>query len=187
MTNFIFKSQGTYKKLCQQLVIIQSELRAQRQDNIQIMFLLNKLLTNKKLQSQVDEFFEPDDQIEPEPAQEQGLGLIVSKGQQSGSPKVSSISRTPKRFWFGPAYEGFKQASRTYGFYKDIKSYLPETYLEKYKYKPGKRITGALQKTKGFLSAYNKQYKKRRRPYCEYGNWSSKSFTCKSSKHTTFN
>ncbi len=58
MTNFIFKSQGTYKKLCQQLVIIQNELRAQRQDNIQIMFLLNKLLTNKKLQTQVDDFYE---------------------------------------------------------------------------------------------------------------------------------
>ncbi len=58
MTNFIFKSQGTYKKLCQQLVIIQNELRAQRQDNIQIMFLLNKLLVNKNLQKQVDEYFE---------------------------------------------------------------------------------------------------------------------------------
>ncbi len=61
MTNFIFKSQGTYKKLCQQLVMIQSELRAQRQDNIQIMFLLNKLLVNKNLQKQVDDYFEEDD------------------------------------------------------------------------------------------------------------------------------
>ncbi len=58
MTNFIFKSQGTYKKLCQQLVIIQNELRAQRQDNIQILYLLNKLLVNKNLQKQVDEYFE---------------------------------------------------------------------------------------------------------------------------------
>ncbi len=60
MTNFIFKSQGTYKKLCQQLDIIQSELRAQRQDHIQILFLLNKLLTAKALQKQVDEYFEED-------------------------------------------------------------------------------------------------------------------------------
>ncbi len=58
MTNFIFKSQGTYKKLCQQLVIIQSELRAQRQDNTQIIFLLNKLLTDKLLQKQVDDYFQ---------------------------------------------------------------------------------------------------------------------------------
>ncbi len=63
MTNFIFKSQGTYKKLCQQLVIIQSELRAQRQDNIQILFLLNKLLVNKNLQKQVDEYFEEDAEV----------------------------------------------------------------------------------------------------------------------------
>ncbi len=61
MTNFIFKSQGTYKKLCQQLVIIQNELRAQRQDNIQILYLLNKLLVNKNLQKQVDEYFEEDE------------------------------------------------------------------------------------------------------------------------------
>ncbi len=58
MTNFIFKSQGTYKKLCQQLEMVQSELRAQRQDNIQIMFLLNKLLTAKALQKQVDDYYE---------------------------------------------------------------------------------------------------------------------------------
>ncbi len=63
MTNFIFKSQGTYKKLCQQLEIIQSELRAQRQDNIQILFLLNKLLVNKNLQKQVDEYFDDDPEI----------------------------------------------------------------------------------------------------------------------------
>ncbi len=60
MTNFIFKSQGTYKKLCQQLEMVQSELRAQRQDNIQILFLLNKLLVNKNLQKQVDEYFDED-------------------------------------------------------------------------------------------------------------------------------
>ncbi len=66
MTNFIFKSQGTYKKLCQQLVIIQNELRAQRQDNIQIMYLLNKLLTAKALQKQVDDFFQKDEEQEYE-------------------------------------------------------------------------------------------------------------------------
>ncbi len=60
MTNFIFKSQGTYKKLCQQLVIIQTELRAQRQDNREILFLLNKLVTNHNLQKQVDEYFDED-------------------------------------------------------------------------------------------------------------------------------
>jgi len=63
MTNFIFKSSGTYKKLCQQLDIIQSELRAQRQDNIQIMFLLNKVLTAKALQKQVDDYYDSDEKV----------------------------------------------------------------------------------------------------------------------------
>jgi len=62
MTNFIFKSHGTYKKLCQQLEIIQSKLRAQRQDHIQILFLLNKLLNAKALQKQVDDYFEDDEE-----------------------------------------------------------------------------------------------------------------------------
>ncbi len=58
MTNFIFKSQGTFKKISNKLDIIQSELRAQRHDNVQIMYLLNKLLTAKALQKQVDEYFD---------------------------------------------------------------------------------------------------------------------------------
>ncbi len=58
MTNFIFKSQGTYKKLCQQLEIIQNELRHQRSDNVLILSLLNKLVINHHLQKQVDEFYE---------------------------------------------------------------------------------------------------------------------------------
>ncbi len=72
MSNFIFKSQGTYKKLNNQLDIILSELRHQRQDNTQILYLLNKLLVNKNLQKQVDEYFEedrndiPDEDKEPD-------------------------------------------------------------------------------------------------------------------------
>ncbi len=64
MTNFIFKSQGTYKKLCQQLVIIQSELRHQRADNVLILAMLSKLVTNKELQTQVDDFYETSPQTD---------------------------------------------------------------------------------------------------------------------------
>ncbi len=66
MTNFIFKSQGTYKKLCQQLVIIQSELRHQRSDNVLILSMLSKLVTDKHLQKQVDDFYETSPQTDPE-------------------------------------------------------------------------------------------------------------------------
>ncbi len=66
MTNFIFKSQGTYKKLCQQLVIIQTELRHQRADNRQILFMLDKLIVDKNLQTQVEDFYEESPPTEPE-------------------------------------------------------------------------------------------------------------------------
>ncbi len=65
MTNFIFKSQGTYKKLCQQLVIIQSELRHQRSDNVLILSMLSKLVTDKHLQRQVDDFYD-DEETSPQ-------------------------------------------------------------------------------------------------------------------------
>ncbi len=66
MTNFIFKSQGTFKKISNLLEIILAEQRHQRQDNIQILFLLNKLLVNKNLQKQVDEYFSEDEAPPPE-------------------------------------------------------------------------------------------------------------------------
>ncbi len=42
------------------LDIIQTEQRANRQDNIDIKLMLNKLLIDKHLQMQVDEYFESD-------------------------------------------------------------------------------------------------------------------------------
>ncbi len=70
MTNFIFKSQGTFKKISNKLEMIQSELRHQRQDNVQILYLLNKLLVNKNLQKQVDSYFE-DEEHTPEHSDEE--------------------------------------------------------------------------------------------------------------------
>ncbi len=70
MTNFIFKSHETYKKLCQQLVIIQSELRHQRSEHAIILALLAKLDTTRKLQSQVDDYFEDTEHM-PEEKQEE--------------------------------------------------------------------------------------------------------------------
>ncbi len=77
MTNFIFKSQGLIKNVDNKLAAIQSELRHQRSDNIQILFLLNKLLTAKALQKQVDDYFQegeehgiPDTRTDPEPPED---------------------------------------------------------------------------------------------------------------------
>ncbi len=56
MTNFIFKSQGTYKKLIIKLEIIQSELRHQRVEHAKIIALLEKFCIDEKLQTQVDDY-----------------------------------------------------------------------------------------------------------------------------------
>ncbi len=70
--------------------------------------------------------------------------LIKTTSSQPSGAKATVIG-SKTRFAFVPhAYEGFKTAGKAYGFYKDIKPYLPETYLDKYKYKPHKRISGYL-------------------------------------------
>ncbi len=58
MTNFIFKSQGTYKKLCQQLVMIQSELRHQRSDIVNVLYKLDKILNHCKIESQALDYYD---------------------------------------------------------------------------------------------------------------------------------
>ncbi len=62
MTSFIFKSQGTYKKLINKLEIIQSELRHQRMEHVMILSILEKLTVDKNLQSQADKYFNEDSQ-----------------------------------------------------------------------------------------------------------------------------
>ncbi len=75
MKNFIFKSSaegfGLIKNISNKLEIIQNELRHQRQDNVQILFLLNKLLVDKQLQKQVDQYFEEDESTSPQTDQAQ--------------------------------------------------------------------------------------------------------------------
>lgn len=41
--------------------MVLAELRHQRQDSVQILFLLNKILTDKNLQKQVDEYFDDEE------------------------------------------------------------------------------------------------------------------------------
>ncbi len=57
MTNFIFKSQWTLKKLANTLSVILSEQRNQRSDLQEIKFMLHKLQNNKDLQLTVDKFY----------------------------------------------------------------------------------------------------------------------------------
>ncbi len=73
MNNFIFKSANRLIKnspielgavIITKLDMIQTEQRANRQDNTDIKLMLNKLLVDKHLQMQVDEYFQ--DQTPPE-------------------------------------------------------------------------------------------------------------------------
>ncbi len=57
MTNFIFKSSTTYKKLANQLEVLLGEQRHQRSDLNEIKFMLHKLLHNKDLQDTVDKYY----------------------------------------------------------------------------------------------------------------------------------
>ncbi len=65
MNNFIFKSANRLIKnspitvgiLCNQMDMIQTEQRAARQDLVDIKRMINKLLIDKHLQMQVDEYF----------------------------------------------------------------------------------------------------------------------------------
>ncbi len=78
MTNFIFKSANrliknsptTYGILERRLEFIQIELRHQRQDHKDIKLMLDKLLVDKHLQMQVDEYFKDDDEEIPEDTSE---------------------------------------------------------------------------------------------------------------------
>ncbi len=67
MTNFIFKSPRRLTKnvdnkleltLLSQLKIIQSQNRFLRQDLVDVKLMLNKLLIEKHLQMQVDDYYE---------------------------------------------------------------------------------------------------------------------------------
>ncbi len=69
MTNFIFKSQGLIKNVVNKLEIIQTELRHQRSDNAHIILLLNKLVINAHLQTQVDDYYD-DKGVESQPPEE---------------------------------------------------------------------------------------------------------------------
>ncbi len=58
MTNFIFKSQGTFKKINNQLEMILSELRCQRTDHAKMIYILDKLMHDRNLQKQVDKYYD---------------------------------------------------------------------------------------------------------------------------------
>ncbi len=77
-----------------------------------------------------------------------------------------------KPTWIGVAYEGFKTASKSLGFYRDIEPYLPDTYIDKYRYKPQKRISGYIGK-KIHKSKTKTRHHKFRKTCSEFHRWNN--------------
>ncbi len=66
MTNFIFKSQGTYKKLASKLEVIQAKLRHQRIEHSEILRSLHKLMVERNLVQQTLEYYEEKEETSPQ-------------------------------------------------------------------------------------------------------------------------
>ncbi len=83
--------------------------------------------------------------------------MIIAGKSQSQKPKISPIGTRPsKAGYVSGAYEVGKITLKSFGYYKDIEPYLPDKYIDKYTYKPHKRIAGYLGQT--FHSQKNKRY-----------------------------
>jgi len=74
MTNFIFKSQGTYKKLASNIEVLLNEQRHQRMDlasllrNMQV--IIKHLDLEKRLSASLDEYYETQDRTSPQTDEE---------------------------------------------------------------------------------------------------------------------
>ncbi len=97
--------------------------------------------------------------------------MIVSSKSQHISPKATPLGRTAGHY--GSAYTVGKRLVKYAGYAKKIEPYLPETYIDKYTYKPHKRVSGYLgQKfhAKENGSRYNK-FGKTRREFNQQSHW----------------
>ncbi len=88
----------------------------------------------------------------------------------------------PSKRPLGTVYEAGKYVLKTLGYYEEFKQYDPgyyyEQYIQKYTYKPRKRLTGYALSTQGFLQT-KKAFKSRKysqfnqecSKHCSWNNW----------------
>ncbi len=72
----------------------------------------------------------------------------------------------PSKKPFGTVYQAVKSGLQFYGYYDQIKQYDPGYYVEKYTYKPQKRLSGYLGQT--IHKKKNASYGKYRKTYSEF-------------------
>ncbi len=79
MTNFIFKSQGTYKKLANNIEVILNEQRHQRMDLASLLrnmqMIIKHLDLEKRMSASLDEYYERDDVTSPQTESENKADL----------------------------------------------------------------------------------------------------------------
>ncbi len=93
MTNFIFKSASDLQKIRQQLLLVLAEQRHQRSDLKLIQVSIDKLITDSKLQKQVDDYMDEHDAAPEEPSRD--LDWL--------SPKEKRIDLALKRILSAPS------------------------------------------------------------------------------------
>ncbi len=98
---------------------------------------------------------------------------IKSVGSQPEGARATIIN-SGKGTIYSSTYTGLKHVSKVFGFYQDIKPYLPETYIDKYRYKPHKRLYGYGRLSKGFLKKKRSAIFTSRKFNKELCHWNSK-------------
>ncbi len=83
--------------------------------------------------------------------------MVIKTAVKPKGPKL------PSKRPFGSIYDIAKEFAKTYGYYEDIKQYDPGYYIDKYTYKPRKRVAGYLgqklhEKKKKFRSSSRYQF-----------------------------
>ncbi len=142
MNKFLFKStDADLQKMFSILETIQKNVLYLTYRIDTILKNTNKVIVDKNLQSQVDQFFE---ETSPQTDSDEQQ-LVIKTAVKPKGPKL------PSKKPFGAFYDTAKEVLKTYGYYEDIKQYDPGYYFDKYTYKPQKRIAGYLgQKIYGF-------------------------------------
>ncbi len=72
--------------------------------------------------------------------------MIVTATKGNINPKVYPLKQGTKASYYGSIYEVGKYLLKGFGYYQDIEPYLPDRYIEKYTYKPHKRLAGEVGK-----------------------------------------
>jgi len=170
MKKFLFKSSDPdFKKMFSILETLQKNMVYSTYKLDNILKLVKSLTVDTNVQKQVDEFYDLplEDNAKDIPENEQWLPLKTATRQK----RVSIPGKKP----FGTIYNLARRGIKYSGYYDkyNLRQYDPQVYVDKYTYKPRKRIAGYLGqklhgKKKKFRSSRNSYFYKEPDQFC---NW----------------